>query len=89
MQVYDDAFTYYLLTLGVADPNPLVDDAIQMRGAAWGLIYWTVLACVLIALIFALRPRRCALARALTLTAAVYGCLALIGFLAVILAVGI
>jgi membrane-anchored protein YejM (alkaline phosphatase superfamily) len=90
LQVYDGAFTYYLLTLGVSELNPLVNDAIQMWGAAWGLIYWKVLACVLIVLVFALRHRRSALARrALTLTAMVYGCLAIIGFFEVILGLGI
>jgi len=62
-------------------------DKPQMWAAACGLIYWKILACVLIAL--ARRHRHCALARgALTLTAAVYGYLALIGFLE-ILALGI
>lgn len=88
LQVYDGALTYYLLNLGVPELNPLVNDAIHTWGAAWGLIYWKVLACALIALIFALRHRRRSLARrALNLTAAVYGGLALIGFFEVILAV--
>jgi hypothetical protein len=86
LQVYDGALTYYLVTLGVPELNPLVSDAIQLWGAAWGLLYWKTLACVSLALIYALRHRRRSLAQgALTLTAAVYSCLALVGFFEVIL----
>jgi len=86
LQVYDGALTYYLITLGIPELNPLVDDAIKMWGAAWGLLYWKALACISLALIFALRHRRRALAHgALTLTAALYGGLALVGFVEVIL----
>jgi hypothetical protein len=50
------------------------------------LRYWKTLACVSLALIYALRHRRRSLAQgALTLTAAVYSCLALVGFFEVIL----
>jgi hypothetical protein len=85
LQVYDGALTYYLVTLGVPELNPLVDDAIKMWGAGWGLLYWKTLACISIVLIFALRHKRCSLAHgALTLTATVYGCLAIVGFLEVI-----
>ncbi|MGH7926653.1 MAG: DUF5658 family protein [Candidatus Binatia bacterium] len=90
LQVYDGALTYYLVSLGVPELNPLVNDAIELWGAAWGLLYWKALACVSLALIYALRHRRRSLARgALALTAAVYGGLALVGFLEVILAVRI
>ncbi len=66
--------------------NPLVGDAIRVWGAEWGLLYWKTLACISIAVIFALRHKRRALARgALTLTATVYGSLALIGLLEVFL----
>jgi Domain of unknown function (DUF5658) len=89
LQVYDGAITYYLLNLGVPEQNPLVNDAIKLWGAAWGLLFWKVLACVLIAMIFALGHGRGSLARrALGLTAAVYGCLALIGFFEVIVKLG-
>jgi hypothetical protein len=84
LQVYDGALTYYLVTLGVPELNPLVDDAIQLWGAEWGLLYWKALACVSIVLIFALRHRRRSLAHgALALTGAVYGCLAIVGFVEV------
>jgi hypothetical protein len=86
LQVYDGALTYYLVTLGVPELNPLVDDAIKLWGAEWGLLYWKALACVSIVLIFALRHKRRSLAHgALALTATVYGCLAIAGLLEVFL----
>jgi Domain of unknown function (DUF5658) len=88
LQLYDGAVTYYLLSLGVPELNPLVDDAIQSWGAVWGLLYWKALACFSLVAIFALRHRRRLLAhRALALTATVYGCLAIIGFLELVLGI--
>jgi len=90
LQVYDGALTYYLVTLGVPELNPLVSNAIELWGAAWGLLYWKMLACISLGLIYALRHRRRSLARgALTLTAAIYGALALVGLLEVVMAVRI
>jgi hypothetical protein len=86
LQLYDGALTYYLVSLGVPELNPLVDDAIQSWGAVWGLVYWKALACVSIVSIFAVRHRTRSLAHAaLALTAAVYGCLAIVGLLSVVL----
>lgn len=86
LQIYDGALTYYLVSLGVPELNPLVDDAIQSWGAVWGLLYWKALACASIVSIFAVRHRTRSLAHAaLALTAAVYGCLAIVGFLNVVL----
>jgi hypothetical protein len=86
LQVYDGALTYYLVSLGVPELNPLVDDAIKLWGAEWGLLYWKTLACASIVMIFALRHKRRSLAHgALALTATVYGCLAIVGFLEVFL----
>ena len=74
LQVFDGLFTYHLLSLGVPEANPFVHDAISSWGEVWGLVYWKVLACALLALIFALRHFRQALTlRALTLTSTVYG----------------
>jgi hypothetical protein len=86
LQVYDGALTYYLVSLGVPELNPLVNDAIRLWGAEWGLLYWKALACISIVLIFALRHQRRSLAQgALALTATVYGGLAVVGFLKVFL----
>src|SRR5688572_13538675 len=88
LQVYDGALSYYLVSLGVPELNPLVDNAIKLWGTQWGLLYWKALACVSIVLIFALRHKRRSLARgALALTATIYGGLAIVGLLEVFLGV--
>lgn len=79
LQIFDGLFTYHVLSLGVPEANPFVRDAISSWGEVWGLVYWKVLACTLLALIFALRHFKQSLTlRALTLTSTVYGCLFII-----------
>ena len=69
LQIFDGLFTYHVLTLGVPELNPLVRDAISVWGEVWGLVYWKLLACVLLGLIFVLRHFRESLTlKALTLT---------------------
>jgi len=76
LQIFDGLFTYHVLSLGVPEANPLVREAISSWGEVWGLVYWKVLACTLLALIFALRHFKQSLTlKALTLTSTVYGCL--------------
>jgi hypothetical protein len=76
LQIFDGLFTYHVLTLGVPELNPLVRDAISVWGEVWGLVYWKLLGCVLLGLIFVLRHFRESLTlKALTLTSTVYGCL--------------
>ena len=76
LQIFDGLYTYHVLSLGVPEANPLVRDAISNWGEIWGLLYWKVLACTLLVLIFALRHFRQSLTlKALTLTSTVYGCL--------------
>jgi len=73
LQIFDGLYTYHVLSLGVPEANPLVRDAISIWGEIWGLVYWKVLACALIGLIFALRHFRQGLTlKALTLTSTVY-----------------
>jgi len=73
LQVFDGLFTYHVLSLGVPEANPLVGESIALWGEIWGLVYWKVLACALIGLIFALRHFRHGLTlKALTLTSVVY-----------------
>ena len=73
LQVFDGLLTYHVVSAGVPEANPLVDNAISAWGVGWGLLYCKALACVLLILIFAFRHRRRALTiKALTLTAAVY-----------------
>jgi hypothetical protein len=85
LQLYDGALTYYLVSRGVPELNPLVDDTIRSWGTAWGLLYWKALACLSLVSIFLVRHRTRAVHGALALTATVYGCLAIIGFLQVFL----
>lgn len=74
LQVFDGLLSYHALSGGVPEANPLVNSTIAAWGLFWGLLYWKILACVLLALIFMLRHQRRALTiKALTLTAAVYG----------------
>ena len=80
LQVFDGLFTYHVLSRGIPEANPLVRSAILKWGAAWGLLYWKGIACILLALIFALRHRRQSLTiKAFTVTGTVYGCLAVAG----------
>lgn len=76
LQIFDGVFSYHVLSLGVPEANPLVRDAIYSWGEIWGLVYWKLFACVLLALIFTLRHLRQSLTlKALTLTSTVYSCL--------------
>ena len=76
LQIFDGLFTYHVLSLGVPEANPFVRNAIFSWGDVWGLVYWKLLACALLGLIFALRHYRQGLTlKALTLTSTIYGCL--------------
>ena len=80
LQALDGLLTYHVLSLGIPEANPLVNSAIMQWGAVWGLLYWKTFACVLLALIFALRHRRQALIiKALTITEAVYAYVSIAG----------
>jgi hypothetical protein len=73
LQIFDGLFTYHLISLGVPEANPLVDDTIALWGEIWGIVYWKAFACALIALIFGLRHLQQSLTlKALTLTSTVY-----------------
>src|SRR6266540_740919 len=62
LQIFDGLFTYHVLTQGVPEANPLLSSAIAEWGAVWGIVYWKLFACALLAMIFALRHLRQALA---------------------------
>jgi hypothetical protein len=58
----------------VPEANPLVREAITEWGLVWGLVYWKLIACVLLLAIFVLQQERRTLTmHALAFTAAVYG----------------
>ena len=80
LQVFDGVFTYHVLSRGIPEANPIVRSAIIQWGAAFGLLYWKGIACILLACIFALRHRRGALTiNAFKITGTIYSCLALAG----------
>lgn len=80
LQVFDGVLTYQVLTEGVPEANPLVNGAIAQWGVLWGLLYWKIVACALLGLIFALRHRRRSLTiKALALTASVYAYISIAG----------
>jgi hypothetical protein len=85
LQLFDGVLTYQVVSIGVPEANPLVRQAMIEWGAAWGLVYWKLLACVLLALIFALTYRRQALTiKAFTVTGAVYGTVSFVGLCALL-----
>src|SRR5574338_109368 len=76
LQVFDGLYTYHVVSQGIPEANPLVNNAIYEWGTVWGIVYWKLFACALLALVFTLsRFRQKLTRRALTLTSAVYGCL--------------
>jgi len=44
--LFDGILTYQVVSIGIPEANPLVRQAIIEWGAAWGLLYWKLLACV-------------------------------------------
>jgi hypothetical protein len=73
LQAADGVVTHYSLSLGAYEANPLVASAMDAWGVLWGLSYYKLLASALVALVYALRRGREALAgKGLTITAAVY-----------------
>jgi Domain of unknown function (DUF5658) len=80
LQALDGFLSYRILSTGVPEANPFVKSAIAQWGTVWGLLYWKIFACVLLALIFGLRERQRALiAKALALTAVVYAYVSVAG----------
>ena len=39
LQVFDGLLTYHVVSAGVPEANPLVDNAISAWGVGWGLFY--------------------------------------------------
>jgi hypothetical protein len=73
LQFLDGTLTYYFLSMGAPELNPLLHATIASWGPALGLFYWKMLACFLLLVIFVLRGKRPALiTKALALTATVY-----------------
>ena len=80
LQVVDGVLTYQVVSAGEPEANPLVRDAITHFGLLWDLVYWKLLACILLFAMFTLRHRESALTlQAFVVTGAVYVC---VGFIA-------
>jgi hypothetical protein len=83
LQLFDGVLTYQVVSIGIPEANPLVRQAIIEWGAAWGLLYWKLLACVLLALIFALTYGRQGLTiKAFKVTGAFYASVSFVGLCA-------
>jgi hypothetical protein len=81
LQALDGLLSYRILSRGVPEANPFVSSTIARWGTVWGLLYWKIFACMLLALLFSLRDRqRGFIVKALALTAAVYAYVSVTGF---------
>ena len=78
LQIFDGTASYFILSRGESELNPFVSAAIYAWGLEWALIYWKVLVCVLLVILYSLRHFRPILPlRGLTFVAIVYSVLAL------------
>jgi hypothetical protein len=78
LQVFDGTATYFILSRGESELNPLVGAAIDAWGLVWALVYWKVFVCVLLVILYSLRRYRPTLPlRGLTFVAIVYSVLGL------------
>ena len=78
LQVFDGTATYFILSRGGAELNPLVGAAIDAWGLVWALVYWKVFVCALLVILYSLRRYRPTLPlRGLTFVAIVYSVLGL------------
>ena len=76
LQIFDGTASYFILSRGEAEMNPLVGAAIDAWGLLWALIYWKVFVCALLVLLYSLRRYRPTLPlRSLTFVAIVYSVL--------------
>jgi hypothetical protein len=73
LQAFDGTASYFILSRGAIEANPLVNDAIEFWGLGWGLLFWKAFSCVLLFLLYSIRVYRESLTvGALTFSAAVY-----------------
>ena len=78
LQLFDGTASYFIMSRGERELNPLVGAAIDAWGLVWALIYWKVFVCVLLVILYWLRHYRPALPlRGLTFVAIVYSVLGL------------
>jgi Domain of unknown function (DUF5658) len=78
LQIFDGTASYFILSRGESELNPFVSAAIYAWGLEWALIYWKVLVCVLLVILYSLKHFRPILPlQGLTFVAIVYSVLGL------------
>ena len=78
LQIFDGTASYFILSRGEAELNPIVGAAIDAWGLVWALLYWKVFVCALLVILYSLRRYRPILPlRGLTFVAIVYSVLGL------------
>ena len=76
LQVFDGTASYFILSSGAHESNPLVESAIEFWGLGWGLLFWKFFSCILLFLLYSIRIYRESLSvAALSFSGAVYSCL--------------
>jgi Domain of unknown function (DUF5658) len=76
LQAFDGAASYFILSHGADEVNPLINDAIEMWGLGWGLLFWKLFSCVLLFLLYSMSVYRPRLTEgALSFAAVVYSAL--------------
>ena len=77
LQMFDGLASYYILSAGVPEGNPLVAIAIENWGLSRGLLFSKLLGCALLLFVFLIRHKVGIIAtRGLRVLAYVYSCLA-------------
>ena len=56
LQIFDGAFTYHGLQIGIREANPLVQSSIAQWGVGWGLLYWKTFAGALLVFLRFIQP---------------------------------
>ena len=78
LQIFDGTASYFILSRGESELNPFVSAAIDAWGLLWALVYWKVVVCALLVILYSLRRYRPTLTlRGLTFVAIVYSALGL------------
>jgi hypothetical protein len=77
LQVFDGSASYFILSRGESELNPFVSAAIDAWGLVWALLYWKLLVCALLTVLYLLgRFQVIVPLRGLTFVAIVYASLA-------------
>ena len=76
LQVFDGTASYFVLSKGSPTLNPLVSSAIDALGLFGALLYWKIILCALLVVLYSFRRCQPSLPyRGLTITAIVYSSL--------------